>query len=293
MFLSLLKKIRYNFLYYYYRYTTPDKILFEGSTPFNHVKVQQAGSKLRLIFVDKEKEYTESERDLLDPLFLSLEYTRMTFVAFSFFSELSSIKRILMIGLGGGVYCPLIREYLPDAVLDIVEIDEQIADLARRYFQFEETSRVNLYIEDARDYVKRTDRRYDLVLSDPYILNYVPANLRTIEYYRELKGILTENGVFSGNIPLKDRLITQEIKTIINVFSFCRLLSGVSSNNGVIVASGRPADYFSKQELLKQARRLDKKHRFHFKQENLVKCLHDIITPIDCEALTDDRFKRP
>jgi hypothetical protein len=43
-------------------------------------------------------------------------------------------KRVLIIGLGGGIWPMLIRHYFPSVVVDVVEIDETVIALAYDYF---------------------------------------------------------------------------------------------------------------------------------------------------------------
>lgn len=295
MLTTLLKKIRYNILFHYYRYRLPPNTLYEATSRYSHIRVKQDGSKRRLVYVkqvnDNQIEYTQSDRDMLDPLNLSMEYTRLIFSSLLFFPDLTGIKRILMIGLGGGVFCPVIREYLPHAVLDIVEIDEMIVDMARRYFDFKESANVNLYIADGREFIEKTDRRYDLVLSDPYLIigdNYeVPGRLRTVEYYRSLKAILNEGGIYSANIFVEDRLLAQEIKTISSLFGPTYFFTG-KSNNSAIVACHSPDITYSKDDLIKAALKLEGRHRFSFRPTDLAQSLDENISMRDGEILTDE-----
>ena len=43
-------------------------------------------------------------------------------------------KRVLLIGLGGGVWPMLIRHFFPSIVVDVVEIDETVVALAGDFF---------------------------------------------------------------------------------------------------------------------------------------------------------------
>ena len=297
MLTTLLKKIRYHILFHYYHYRFPEKTLYDATSQYSHIRVKQVGNKRRLVYVkqvnDNQIEYTQSDRDMLDPLSLSMEYTRLIFSSLLFFPGLANIKRILMIGLGGGVFCPVIREHLPHATLDIVEIDKMVVDLARRYFNFKESANVNLYIDDGREFIEKTEHRYDLVLSDPYLIigdNYeVPGRLRTVEYYRSLKDILNEGGVFTANIFLDDRSLAQEIKTIADLFGPTYFFSG-KSNNSAIVACHSPSTKYSKDDLIEAARRLESQHRFSFRPTDLAQSLDENIPRTDGEILTDGGY---
>jgi spermidine synthase len=290
MFATLLRKIRYNFLFYYYRYKNSPQILFDGVSRYSRIRVIQEGSMRRLVFVkpaaEKQLEYTESILDLIEPLYLRMEYTRLMFAGLFFPPELASIKRVLMIGLGGGVFCPVIRKYLPQATLDIVEIDQLVVDVARRYFEFSESPQINLYINDARKYIEETNQSYDLILSDACILREVPLHLRTVEYYHKLKDILNDRGVFSGNISVKDRLFTREIKAITSLFPATHFFVGKTAN-AAVVACNSTENKYNKNDVLKTAQRLEQQHRFRFPLTDLAHCFAETLPEKTGEILTD------
>ena len=295
MFATLLRKIRYNILFYYYRHKFPPKVLFDGVSRYSRIRVIQEGSTRRLVFIksaaEKQLEYTESILDLIEPLYLRMEYTRLMFAGLFFPLNLASIKRVLMIGLGGGVFCPVIRKYLPQTTLDILEIDQMVVDVARRYFEFSESPKINLYINDARKYIKETNQSYDLILSDACILREVPIHLRTVEYYRQLKDILSDQGVFSGNISVKDRLFTREIKAITSLFPATHLFVGKTAN-AAVVACNSAENKYNKNDILKTAQRLEQKYRFPFPLIDLAHCFAETLPEIAGEVLTDKNISK-
>lgn len=59
-------------------------------------------------------------------------YIRLFFTSFLCNSKPS---RILIIGLGGGIWPLLIRHYFPTIKIDVVEIDQTVIDLAEEFFQ--------------------------------------------------------------------------------------------------------------------------------------------------------------
>lgn len=65
----------------------------------------------------------------------------------------------LAIGLGSGAAPKALGNH--GLTVDIVEIDPIVARFAQRYFAFSAPG--ELYVDDARSYLRRTERRYDLV----------------------------------------------------------------------------------------------------------------------------------
>ena len=53
---------------------------------------------------------------------------------FTTFLSQPRAKRVLIIGLGGGVWPLLIRHYFPSTVVDVVELDETVIELACEFF---------------------------------------------------------------------------------------------------------------------------------------------------------------
>jgi len=51
----------------------------------------------------------------------------------------------------------------PDKTLDVVEIDEGVTELAKKYFNLEESERMKIYHTDARAYLNTTKTKYDVI----------------------------------------------------------------------------------------------------------------------------------
>ncbi len=103
--------------------------------------------------------------------------------------------------LGGGAFT--LPQYLantyPDSSIDVVEIDPELADIARQQFYYTDPDNVNMIFEDARTFVNRSDQTYDVILVDVYSDSSVPFSLATKEYGSQIKRILNEEGVVIVN----------------------------------------------------------------------------------------------
>lgn len=82
-------------------------------------------------------------------------------------SALSSImppgSQALLLGMGGGSIAFELTGI--GFNLDIVELDERIPRIARKYFNYD-PRKSNLIIDDARHYIRKSDKKYDLVIFD-------------------------------------------------------------------------------------------------------------------------------
>jgi len=113
-------------------------------------------------------------------------------------------RSILLVGLGGGTLPRAINELLPQAQLDIVEIDPAVVRVAKQFFGFAPNNNTRVIESDGRVYVKRArreQRTYDWILLDAFDHEYIPEHLLTREFLQEVKSLLTPQGVlyFSTN----------------------------------------------------------------------------------------------
>lgn len=111
------------------------------------------------------------------------------------------IKKILILGLGGGGIARISRKLWPDSKIDGVDIDPVIVKLGRQYLDLDKTG-TNIVIEDAFKYCKRCTNKnikYDLVCVDMYIKDEVPKKFCTGEFIKLVKKLTKKNGVIVVN----------------------------------------------------------------------------------------------
>ena len=70
------------------------------------------------------------------------------------------------------------RPLLADTLIDGVEIDGEVSELGRKWFDMQ-APRLRIFTEDARPFLRRTDERYDAILVDAYRQPYIPFYLST------------------------------------------------------------------------------------------------------------------
>ena len=144
---------------------------------------------------------------------------------------------ILIIGLGGGTLAHTLERLLPQAQIDVVEIDHAVLRVAQQYFSFQPDEHVHVIIEDGRAYVRRMlrgNKRYQLIMLDAYERQYIPEHMLTREFLTEVRTLLVPDGIVAANTFSSSRLYQNESVTYHAVFgSFYNL----KSNNRVILAS--------------------------------------------------------
>ena len=106
-----------------------------------------------------------------------------------------SIQEILVLGLGGGSIIPTIRlDFNVVAHIDLIDIDSDLIKIARAHFQIDNYEDVEVYCEDAMEYVDQTKKKYDLVIVDLFIDNIIPTQFIDEQFIYKLDRLLNING---------------------------------------------------------------------------------------------------
>lgn len=154
---------------------------------------------------------------------------------------------VLLIGGGvGGLAGEILKH--PVETVDYVELDPLMVDMARRYLPAQfyrplEDPRLFIKNTDGRFFVKNAARKYDCVivsLGDPYTAQI--NRFYTMEFFKEVKGILNERGVFSCSLTSSDSYINRQLgdylksiyATLAKVFADVKIIPG---ERGVFLAS--------------------------------------------------------
>jgi spermidine synthase len=172
---------------------------------------------------------------------LALAYVRMSFAGLLLNSK---PQRVLIIGLGGGTVPKVMHQLYPQAVIDTIEIDQAVVNVAREYFAFAANEKMSVNITDARVFVKKATLRktqYDYILLDAFNGDYIPEHLMTMEFLQELKKLLSQQGVLVANTFSTSQLYDHESTTYQQVFGrFLQLKLPKLSGNRIILAAKQP-----------------------------------------------------
>lgn len=228
---------------------TADIIHTEKSL-YRNILVDQEGTLICLKFsLRLHNPQNQSCLDREHPEHLIFDYTRKAMG--SLFVH-PAPKRMLVIGLGGGTLPTLYAQLFPSLSIDVVEVDEAVVRVARTYFGFITNDRLKVIIDDGRLFVKKAGRRgekYDLIMLDAFNGEYIPEHMMTQEFLREVKVLMSENGLVVANTFSSSRLYAHESVTYESVFGPFINIAGPGQGNRVILAS---ADgHFPSQEALK------------------------------------------
>lgn len=169
------------------------KTLFTKTTDHHQIIVTDDGEVRHLKFGDS----WQSGMYVADPLKSDFQYTEYFHLAWVFKRD---IRTVLFLGLGGGSSPKKFHADYPAVSIDIVEIDPVVVGVAEQYFHFRSGPRLRVIVDDARAYLTKTDKRYDLIVHDAYYCETVPFHLMTREFFHMAVTRLTPTGVFVFNL---------------------------------------------------------------------------------------------
>lgn len=119
----------------------------------------------------------------------------------------SQPKKILILGFGAGSIANiLVKEYQVKAEIHGVELDPVMLELYLKYFKLDELNQDNLqlFIEDAIQYLQKHADRYDCILVDVFANLNVPETLLNDEFIRLLSEHSTSDGQIAMNTMLDE-----------------------------------------------------------------------------------------
>lgn len=142
----------------------------------------------------------QSSMSLLNPHALDLDYTRMM-MGFLLFD--SAPASMLMIGLGGGSLPKFCHRYLPEARIDVVEIDPQVIALREDFHVPPDDARFCVVQADGRDYLRARPESVDVLLVDAYDGRGMPPALCESDFFEDCHATLSPDGILVVNLHLE------------------------------------------------------------------------------------------
>jgi spermidine synthase len=201
---------------------------------YRQVLVYEEGGMRYLCFTRNCAIGRQSSFELQHPDRLIFDYTHMMMGALFMGA---TPRSVLVVGLGGGSLPRALAKVLPEARIDVVEIDPAVVRVARQYFSFVPSAAMHVFEEDGRAYVRRALRagqHYDLIMLDAYDHEYIPEHMLTREFLQEVRSLLSPTGVVAANTFSSSRLYDSESVTYRAVFGD---FYNLKSANRVILAS--------------------------------------------------------
>jgi predicted membrane-bound spermidine synthase len=255
-------------------------------TEYNNVYVGKNGTFLSMTTMVAKRWLFESIVDLKDPDDLSVPYSKLIPAGLLYPEKL---RHILMIGLGAGSISTYLGRAMPDARIDVVELDPGIISAGRKYFGLQETDKVHYVENDGRVFLNRNKDPYDLIILDAYRELGVPFHLLTREFYTLVKERLAPGGAVAANVTANTRLYLWTLATLHAVFPTVDVYpdwkdESEAQSVAVMVPGPRP----SKDTLMQRAVALQAQYHFHYPLPDLVSKRTEDQKFDEAHVLTDD-----
>lgn len=245
-----------------------DGLISHTETVYNDIFVSKVGTILKMAFQWKGWYTRQSEANLADPDDLPLLYTRAFSLAAIYPPE---IERVLVLGLGGGSIPVYLHRFLPEATIDVVEIDPGIIAVAKKYFGMRETSRLHLFESDGRVFLNRHREPYDVIIVDVFTGSYIPFHMMTKEFYQLVRSRLNPHGVVAINIWPAEKLFVSNVRTLRLAFDNLDFFnSGDAAIEATSVIVAAPLDTLSASETAQRAAAAQARYQFRFDVSRLV-----------------------
>lgn len=163
----------------------------EGASPTLH------------FFMDGLQQFEWNEADDANAVPANPEYFHYAQRAFSWIPD-PRHGHGLFIGLGGGLVPYLVQKQYPEARLQVVELDPDIASVVSRRLPLARLDRAanrpEIVVDDGRNFLRSSRETYDYIFLDAYVGTYIPHHLSTVEFFRLIRNHLNPGGVVVINV---------------------------------------------------------------------------------------------
>lgn len=218
------------------------RVIYEAETPYNYVQVIDYRGETRLALNEGHATHSIYSPDqqltggpwdyfMVGPYFNANETP-------------DDVESLLLIGLAAGTVAKQFTEAYGPIPIDGVEIDGEIADIGRKYFDMNEPN-LNVVVDDGRYYLSRTDRKYDVIGVDAYRQPYIPFHLTTKEFFQSASDHLNDDGVVvlnAGRTSTDYRLVDVMASTMAAVFPNVYIIDVERFTNSMVIATKQPTD---------------------------------------------------
>ena len=255
-------------------------------TEYNDLFVTKTGTFLAMATRIKSERIAHSTVNLKDPDNLPIPYTS-TMTAALLYPE--TAKRILMVGLGAGSISTYLTRAMPEATIDVVELDGGVIAAGKKFFGLMETDKVHFIESDGRVYLNRNKDTYDLIILDAFRELGVPFHLLTKEFYDLLKARLAPGGAAVFNVTGGTKLTSSTLVTLRAVFPTVDVYPVFDAGSvAQVIAVATSAPEPSAAALAQRAGALQEQYRFRYPLPRLASARKENYTLPGGELLTDD-----
>lgn len=147
-------------------------------------------------------------------------------------------QKILVIGLGGGTLVKALNNMMPNAEIDVIEINPLMLEIATKYFGFNINDNIKVHIKDGYEFVMNsTDHLYDRVYIDAYMDINMPESFTQQIFIEQLVRIISKQGVVIVNFCDVNNTLSTVIENYKKPFAYFDKKVMFSSRSKVLYLS--------------------------------------------------------
>jgi spermidine synthase len=217
--------------------TDDGRVIYETDTEYQYARVIEADDGTRYLELNEG----QAKHSIYEPRSVLTGDVWDGHLVLGFAGLSEPPRRVAILGNAAGTTSRAYEEFFPRTRVDGVEIDGELSEIGRRYFDMN-NPRLYLYHEDARPFLRRIDASYDVISVDAYRQPYIPFYLATREFFELARDRLAPGGVLivnAGHPEGQDDLEKVLTATLGEVFPNL-LRDPIEDTNTLIVASESP-----------------------------------------------------
>ncbi len=210
----------------------------------------RAGTPVRVLVLDH---LVHSYVKLGDPSYLGYEHEQVQAEMTHLVADTAPNPRVLVVGGGGYTYPRWVEAFVPQATVEVVEIDPGVTETVYEDLGLPRDTRIRTYNMDGRQFVHELAPKgqYHLIVQDAVNDLSVPYHIMTKEYNDDVKRLLTDDGIYLLTVIdlYRDgQLLRSAIRTMMQTFPEVHLLAAgpswdyATSSVFVVYGSTRPLD---------------------------------------------------
>jgi SAM-dependent methyltransferase len=195
------------------------------------VVVRDRDGLREMVAVDQDRELVWSRAHLSEPARSGWPYIELLHVAATVASRRS---RALFIGCGGGVVIRQFARSYPGIVIDVVDREPAVIDLAETWFGLDALPGVTTHVADGAAFVAAAPpASWDVVVIDAYGASLIEERFAAAGFFAELRRALSPGGAVSCNVIgslERDGPVRATVKAARAVFSDVRMVPVVETD---------------------------------------------------------------
>lgn len=160
---------------------------------------------------------------------------------------------------------------MPEARIDVVEIDPLIVDVALRYFGFRPDSQMVVHTGDGRAFIENAPPgSYDLIVLDAFSDDAIPFALTTWQFLEAVRTRLAPGGVVVSNLWTANPRYESMLATYDSIFKDVHLVRVGRRAQRILVATPGQHRQLSRSTLIHASRVLARRVELGFDLPGLV-----------------------